>query len=102
MARSCREAGARVKENQLLRDLNIVAQADDQRKIEVIANGLPFWGGKQVAIDTVVSALTGWDVVPAFHRSSSIIRAFSRLTLILSFWRMPTTNRRHRRVVGED
>ena len=60
MARICREAGAREKENQLLRDLNIVAQADDQRRIEVIANGLPFWGGKQVAIDTtVVSALTG-------------------------------------------
>ena len=60
MARICREAGARVKENQLLRDLNIEAQADDQRRIEVIANGLPFWGGKQVAIDTtVVSALTG-------------------------------------------
>ena len=44
MARICREAGARVKENQLLRDLNIEAQADDQRRIEVIANGLPFWG----------------------------------------------------------
>ena len=57
MARICREAGARVKENQLLRDL---VAADDQRRIEVIANGLPFWGGKQVAIDTtVVSALTG-------------------------------------------
>ena len=38
MARICREAGARVKENQLLRDLNIVAPADDQRRIEVIAN----------------------------------------------------------------
>ena len=30
-------------------NLNIVAQADDQRRIEVIANCLPFWGGKQVA-----------------------------------------------------
>ena len=59
-ARICREAGARVKENQLLRDLNVIVLADDQRRIEVIANGLPFWGGKQVAIDTtVVSALTG-------------------------------------------
>ena len=45
MARICREAGARVRENQLLRDLNVVVQADDQRRIEVIANGLPFWGG---------------------------------------------------------
>ena len=60
MARICREAGARVKENQMLRDLNVVVPATDTRKIEVIANGLPLYGGKQVAIDTtVVSALTG-------------------------------------------
>ena len=49
-----------MKENQLLRDLNIVVPVTDQRRIEVIANGLPFWGGKQLAIDTtVVSALSG-------------------------------------------
>ena len=48
MARICCEAGAPVKENQLLRDLNVVVQADDQRRIEVIANGLPFWESKQV------------------------------------------------------
>ena len=34
--------------------------AGDSRRIEVIANGLPLWGGKQLAVDTtVVSALTG-------------------------------------------
>ena len=60
MARICREARARVKESQLFRDLNVIVPADNQRRIEVIANGLPFWGGKQVAIDTtVVSTLTG-------------------------------------------
>ena len=53
VAGSLREPGARVKENQFLRDNNIVP-ADDQRQIEVIANGLPFWEGKQVAIDTTV------------------------------------------------
>ena len=59
MARICREAGAR-KENQLFRDLNVIVPADDQRRIEVIANGLPFWEGKHVAIDTTaVSALAG-------------------------------------------
>ena len=47
MARIRRKAGTRVKEKQLLRDLNIVAQANDQLRIEVSANGLPFWGGKQ-------------------------------------------------------
>ena len=65
-----REAG---KENQLLRDLNIVAQADDQRRIEVVANGLPFWGGKQVAIDTtVVSALTGRGVARGRREGQAI------------------------------
>ena len=60
VARTCREAGAREKENQLLRDLNIVVPVTDQRRIEVIANGLPFWGGKQLAVyTTVVSALSG-------------------------------------------
>ena len=59
-ARVCREGGARVRENQFLRDLNVAVPAGDTRKIEVIANGLPFWGGIQVAVDTtVVSALTG-------------------------------------------
>ena len=58
MARVCREAGARVRENQLVRELNLEVPAGDARKIEVIANGLPFWGGKQLAVDTtVVSAL---------------------------------------------
>ena len=48
-----------MKENQLVRDLNVEIALPDSRKIEVIANDLPFWGDKQVAIDTtVVSALT--------------------------------------------
>ena len=59
-ARICREGGPRVRENQLLRDLNVAVPASDTRRIEVIANGLPLYGGVQLAIDTtVVSALTG-------------------------------------------
>ena len=49
-----------MKENQLLRDLNIIVPADDQRKIEVIATSLLFGESKQVGIDTtIISALTG-------------------------------------------
>ena len=40
MARICREAGARAKENQMLRGLNIVAPAGDQHRQR------PFWEGK--------------------------------------------------------
>ena len=41
-------------------DLNIDnIQRQDDRRIEVIANGLPLWGGVQLAIDTtLVSPLT--------------------------------------------
>ncbi len=41
-----------------LRDLNVVAARHDDRRLEVIANGLPLWGGVQLAVDTrLVSAL---------------------------------------------
>ena len=57
-ARACREAGATVVSNALLRDLNLHPDRQDDRRIEVIANGLPLWGGAQLAVDTtLVSAL---------------------------------------------
>ena len=59
-ARICREGGARVATNIRLADLNIHALSRvDDRRIEVIANGLPMWGGSQLAVDTtLVSPLT--------------------------------------------
>ena len=58
-ARVCREAGASVATNVLVRDLNVAPSRQDDRRIEVIANGLPLWGGVQVAVDTtLVSPLT--------------------------------------------
>ena len=46
-ARICREAGARVTTNTRLVDLNLEhLDRQDDRRIEVIANGLPLWGGK--------------------------------------------------------
>ena len=42
-----------------MRDLNVAPSRQDDRRIEVIANGLPRWGGVQVAVDTtLVSPLT--------------------------------------------
>jgi len=41
-----------VAENVLLRDLNLNGvSARDQRRIEVVANGLPLWRGAQLAVD---------------------------------------------------
>ena len=54
MARICREAGARVKENQLLHDLHVIVPADDSAGSRSSRTAFHF------AIDTtVVSALTG-------------------------------------------
>jgi hypothetical protein len=57
LARVCREAGARVAENMFLRDMNLQGiSSRDSRQLEVVANGLPLWGGAQLAVDaTLVS-----------------------------------------------
>ena len=58
LARICREAGARVRFNAFLRDMNVHVRADDERRIEVLAQDLPCFGGAQLAIDvTLRSAL---------------------------------------------
>ena len=57
-ARICREAGARVATNVCLRDLNLGLPLTDGRRLEVVAHGLPAFGGVQVAVDvTLVSPL---------------------------------------------
>ena len=58
-ARICREAGANVRENVKLRDMNIAVAAGDERELEVLASGLPCRAGAQLAIDvTLRSPLT--------------------------------------------
>ena len=59
-ARACREAGATVRFNTMLRDMNINVSANDQRSIEVLASGLPLHHGAQVTVDiTLRCALRG-------------------------------------------
>ena len=58
LARICREAGAVVRTNLMLRDMNITVSARDERKVEVLASGLPLNHGAQLAVDvTFRSAL---------------------------------------------
>ena len=62
-------AGATVATNALLRDLNLVVRRQDERHIEVIANGLPLWSGAQLAVDTtLVSALDSAGQARRHHR----------------------------------
>ena len=58
-ARICREAGARVSLNVRVQDLDLFPLGShDNRRIEIIADGLPLFHGAQLAVDTtMVSAL---------------------------------------------
>ena len=52
-ARVCREAGARVRTNVMVRDLDLLPHDRvDNRRLEVVADGLSLHGGAQLAIDT--------------------------------------------------
>ena len=54
-ARVCREAGARVRTNVMVRDLNLaMPRPEDGRRIEVVADGLPLYHGAQLAVDTTM------------------------------------------------
>ena len=54
-ARVCRDMGARVTTHTLLSHLNIPSVSrGDNRRIEVIANGLPLFQGVQLAVDTTL------------------------------------------------
>ena len=61
MPRICREAGGRVATNVFVRDLDLdVHNAGDARRLEVVADGLPLFGGAQLAVDTtLVSVVRG-------------------------------------------
>jgi len=77
-ARVCREGGARVQTNAFLRDLNLPGvSAQDGRRIEVIANGLPLFNGAQIAIDATIVSPVRADGQPsgaAEHRDGAALR----------------------------
>ena len=59
VARVCREAGARVARHVKLADMNLDVPVADERRIDVVADGLPLWHGSQLALTaTIVSPLT--------------------------------------------
>ena len=72
LARVCREAGATVRHNTKLRDMNVAVAAEDERAIEVLASGLP-------AVDvTVRCALTADGLATpgaARHDGAALLRA---------------------------
>ena len=64
-ARVCREAGARVLQNCLLKDFKLEGLIkDDERRIEAIATGLPLFGGTQLAVDAILGSAIKADGSP--------------------------------------
>ena len=61
LARICRKAGGRVTTNIMVCDLDLEhLQGLDGKRLEVVVDGLPLFGGVQLAVDTtMVSALRG-------------------------------------------
>ena len=53
-ARICREAGARVTTNVLMRDMDLGVPVADRRWLEVVADPLPLFGGMQLAFNTTL------------------------------------------------
>ena len=54
-ARVCREAGGRVRTNLAVRDMDLGAHVQlDGRRLEIVVEGLPLWGGSQLALDTTM------------------------------------------------
>ena len=57
LARVCREAGAVVKNNAKLCDMNLGVAVADKRHVEVLAQGLPCRGGRQLAVDITLRSV---------------------------------------------
>ena len=70
-ARICREGGARVVTNALLRDFDLAApDPRDQRQLEILADGLPLFGGAQLAVDTTLVSPLHCDGSPHPHAAN--------------------------------
>ena len=73
-ARICREGGARVTVNMLVRDMDFpVPNARDARRLEIVADWVPFFGGVQLAVGTSVVSPLHCDGSP--HRGAANIDA---------------------------
>ena len=81
--RICQEAGGRVGTNVFVRDLDLpVFNNVDERRLEVVVDGLPLFRGAQLAIDTtLVCPLTREGVAKprcATENGASLVRARTR------------------------
>ena len=67
IARVCREAGATVRCNAKLREMNVDVAASDERAVEVLASGLPLYHGAQLAVDITLRSGLSASGLPRFN-----------------------------------
>ena len=80
-ARVCREAGARVTTNVLVRDLDLLlSEAADNRRLEVVADGLPIFSGSQLVLDTTLVCVSHFDCSPHTGAADTDGVVFQRAT----------------------
>ena len=78
-ARICREAGGRVTTNVLVRDLDVaVPNALDGPRLEVVADGLPLFGGAHLAVDTTLLHADGSPHRHAVDTDGAVLAAARR------------------------
>ena len=59
VGRICREGGASVTVNMMMRDMDLpVLNARDARRLEIVADRLPLFGAVQLAVDTTFGVST--------------------------------------------
>ena len=85
-ARICREGGARVVTNAMLRDFDTAAlDPRDQRRLEILADGLPLCGA-HLAVDTTLVS----------HCTATVLHAPMLPTLMTLSWQRRAAARRER------
>ena len=74
----CREAGARVSTNVMIRDLDIAGSNTDARRLEVVAEGLSIFGGVQLTLDATL--------VSTHHGDGTLLRKSDKMDGVACNW----------------
>ena len=97
LARVCREAGASVRCNAKLREMNIAVSVSEERSVEVLASGLPAHHGAQLVVDiTLRSALTAQgEARPNAAHVNGAVLAAARREKAAKYWELLEGGRCH-------
>ena len=100
LARVYREAGARLRFNAFLRDINVNVAATDERRIEVLAQDVPCFGAAQLAVDITLrcvlpSAGEPHTSTPDLDGAALVVAREDKERICPSVTKVSTCRRRH-------